>query len=89
MKFYRCTYVHGDDLVYGLKVKARAGVICLIQPLTETDTAGNPYMPYRPDESDSTIFAYSRLLPTAIEGPLKVEEAGHGILLYQKKSVPL
>lgn len=89
MKFYRCTYVHGDDLVYGLKVKARAGVICLIQPLTETDTAGNPYMPYRSDESDSTIFAYSRLLPTAIEGPLKVEEAGHGILLYQKKSVPL
>ena len=89
MKFYRCTYFHGDDLVYGLKVKARAGVICLIQPLTETDTAGNPYMPYRPDESDSAIFAYSRLLLTAIEGPLKVEEAGHGILLYQKKSVPL
>ena len=92
LKFYRCTYVQDDELVYGLKVKARAGVVCLIQPLTETDTAGNLYMPYRPDEDDSSIFAYSTLKPTPVAGPLKMEEGleeWREFLLYQKKDVSL
>ena len=93
MKFYRSTYIlQNDELVYGLVVKARAGVVCLIQPLTETDTAGNLYMPYRPDEGDSSIFAYSTLKPTPVAGPLKMEEGREEwleFLLYQKKDVPL
>ena len=95
LKFYRLTYVREDDeLVYGLKAKARAGVVCLIQPLTETDTdtAGNPYMPYRPDEGDSSIFAYSTLVPTPVPGPLQTSACRTELskfLLYQKKNVPL
>ena len=93
MKFYRSTYIlENDELVYGLVVKARAGVVCLIQPLTETDTAGNLYMTYCPDEDDSSIFAYSTLKPTPVAGPLKMEESREEwleFLLYQKKDVPL
>ena len=60
IKFYRQTYRgNGDTLLYGLRVKARAGVVCLIQPLTVTDSTGLPYAPYRPDDSDTVIFAFS------------------------------
>ena len=93
MKFYRRTYLRDDDeLVYGLVVKARAGVVCLIQPLTEKDTVGNPFMPYRPHEGDSSIFAFSTLSPTPMAGPLRVmsdKEKWREIRLYQKKDVPL
>lgn len=59
-KFYRQTFQSdGDSLLYGLRVKARAGVICLIQPLIASDTTGVPYPSYRPAEDDSTIFAFS------------------------------
>ena len=60
-KFYRQTLQDDNDsLLYGLRVKARAGVVCLIQPLTTTDSTGLTYAPYRPKEEDSTIFAFSR-----------------------------
>ena len=58
-KFYRQTFADGDSLLYGLRVKARAGVVCLIQPLVAPDTTGFPYAPYRPAEDDSVIFAFS------------------------------
>lgn len=64
-KFYRQTFqAEGDSLLYGLRVKARAGVVCLIQPLVTTDAAGYPYAPYRPAEDDTLIFAYSRPVQT-------------------------
>ncbi len=71
LKFYRRTYLTEDEeLLYGLVAKARAGVVCLIQPLTVTDTMGMPYSPYRPEEDDSTIFAFSTVVPTSLPGPL-------------------
>ena len=64
-KFYRQTFQsEGDSLVYGLRVKARAGVVCLIQPLVAPDTTGYPYAPYCPADSDTAIFAYSRPVQT-------------------------
>lgn len=74
-KFYRQTAVGDDDKIYyGLKVKARAGVICLIQPLLQTDMENTvseqddthdsspsaKIAPFRPLFTDTTIFAFSR-----------------------------
>lgn len=60
-KFYRQTFQgDNDSILYGLQVKARAGVVCLIQPLVATDSTGFPFAPYCPAEEDSTIFAFSR-----------------------------
>jgi hypothetical protein len=50
-KFYRLTTVTDDDrILLGLEVRARAGVICLIQPLTNT----------LPTLADTSFFAFSR-----------------------------
>ena len=93
LKFYRRTYLTEDEeLLYGLVAKARAGVVCFIQPLTTTDTLGTPFVPYCPEDSDSSIFAYSTLRPTRVAGPLREAEKGDGwreFLLYQKKNVSL
>lgn len=62
VKFYRQTYLQDDDrLLLGLKVKARAGVVCLIQPLVDPDTVGDPCVPLRPPLDDTTVFARSVL----------------------------
>jgi hypothetical protein len=61
VKFYRRTYILSDDsLAFGLHVKARAGVICLIQPLTAPDSMGSPFAPFRPSFTDTAFFAFSR-----------------------------
>ena len=58
-KFYRQKAVGDDGQVYhGLRVKARAGVICLIQPLLAGDSA-KPYAPLRPALNDTSYFAYN------------------------------
>ena len=72
VKFYRRTYILSDDsLAFGLHVKARAGVICLIQPLVVEDTAGNPYTPFTPLINDTAVFAFSQnahiLLPSSLQ----------------------
>lgn len=92
IKFYRCTYLHGDRLVYGLKVKARAGVVCLIQPLTQSDSTGIPFVPYRPEEHDTSIFTIAAYRQPTIVGPcqcLAVRPAAIETFLCQKKDVPL
>lgn len=61
IRFYRQTGLNDDgQTVQGLKVKARAGVICLIQPLVCTDSTGCTYAPQRPALDDTAIFAFSR-----------------------------
>lgn len=62
VKFYRQTMVSDDNhIYYGLRVKARSLVICLIQPITVFDTTlGIPFAPFRPSISDSSIFAFSK-----------------------------
>lgn len=59
IKFYRQTHVlENDSILYGLRVKARAGVICLIQPLIEADSS-NRFAPFKPDFRDSAFFEWS------------------------------
>ncbi len=60
IRFYRQVGMNDDgQSLQGLKVKARAGVICLIQPLVYTDSTGCTYAPQRPAHSDTAIFAFS------------------------------
>lgn len=60
IRFYRQVGMNDDgQSLQGLKVKARAGVICLIQPLVYTDSTGCAYAPQRPVHSDTAIFAFS------------------------------
>ena len=93
MKFYRRTYIREDEeLVYGLLVKAKAGVVCLIQPLTATDSLGNPFMPFRPEDGDTTVFAYATYREPRILGPCQwaeTEPARAETFLCRKKDVPL
>lgn len=61
VKFYKQAYqLDNDSIAMGFRVKARAGVVCLIRPLTVTDTTGCPYMPYLPADTDTSIFAFAR-----------------------------
>lgn len=60
-KFYRVTGLdENDNLLLGLEVRARGGVVCLIQPLVAPDTLVGPYAPFVPASDDSSIFAFSR-----------------------------
>jgi hypothetical protein len=72
IKFYRKTYLISDDsLALGLHVRARAGVVCLIQPLVAEDSAGNPFTPFCPQPNDTAVFAFSQnahiLLPSSFQ----------------------
>lgn len=61
IKFYRQTYLLEDEtVVYGLKVKARASVVCLIQPMVHPDSLDGPYAPCRPAMDDNLLFAFGR-----------------------------
>ena len=64
VKFYRMTAVTDDDhIVTGLQARARAGVICLIQPLTASDLSegeSSHNTPFVPLPDDTAIFAFSR-----------------------------
>lgn len=61
IKFYRLTTLDdNDNIITGLEAKARAGVLCLIQPLLAPDSLLGPYAPFVPSFDDTTIFAFSR-----------------------------
>jgi len=50
VKFFRRTYeLPGDSVAFGLHVRAKAGVVCLIQPLTLPDTAAITFLPLSAD----------------------------------------
>lgn len=61
-KFYRLSAVTDDGIhLTGLQARARAGVICLIQPLTAQQTQDDGVaLPYIPSSDDTTIFAFSK-----------------------------
>ena len=69
-KFYRQTLLLDDDsLAYGLRVRARAGVICLIQPIVAPDSAGQHYLPFTPSPTDTAIFAFAHPVPMPAANP--------------------
>ena len=61
--FYRRDIpVTPDSSIVSLKVKARAGVICIIQPLIDTATS-IPFSPYVPHHGDTAFFTFSQSTP--------------------------
>jgi hypothetical protein len=62
-RYYRSKYTQDEKDSYVLSVKARATVICLIQPLIAEDD-NNLFTPFRPAEDDSLFFAFSKSMTT-------------------------
>lgn len=59
-KYYKQKYRQESQEVYVLRVKAKTGVICLIQPLlSENDSLKSLLVPFFPDENDSLYFGFS------------------------------
>lgn len=61
IKFYRSRYRLSDgSRAPGLRVKARAGVVCLIQPILASDSIAGPLAPWHPSPNDTALFAIGR-----------------------------
>ncbi|MCX6256604.1 MAG: hypothetical protein NTW49_01675 [Bacteroidia bacterium] len=59
IRYYTATYQSDSTVYYSLKVKARAGVMCLIKPLiNKVDNSLMIYEPYLPDQNDTDYFRY-------------------------------
>jgi hypothetical protein len=60
IKFYNTIYKNKTDESYSIKVKAKAGVICLIKPLfLEDDSIKTRFIPFKPAVSDTNYYGYS------------------------------
>lgn len=60
-KFFKMKYRDDNGDFYSLKVKAKAGVFCLIQPqLSHSDTLNLPFEPLNPKSNDSLFFGFSK-----------------------------
>ncbi|MBQ9474286.1 MAG: hypothetical protein IJU81_07755 [Bacteroidales bacterium] len=57
VRFYRQTYASGDSLLWGIKVKAHAGVVCVLKPLVTTDSTTNAPLPLHPPLGDTAVFS--------------------------------
>lgn len=62
IRFYKHTYKQNSKELHGLRIKARAGVMCLVQPvLAETDSLRSHFTPFLPDDNDTTYFQFSEI----------------------------
>ncbi len=54
-----------DEIYYSLRAKAKAGVMCLIQPLlAEDEDAAKYFEPFVPDAQDTLFFGFANLSAT-------------------------
>jgi hypothetical protein len=60
-KYYKSKFDEDGKTYYELTVKARVGVICLIQPLIAPES--DSYAPFQPSENDSLYFEVSKGKP--------------------------
>lgn len=59
-RYYKPKYQKGDHTVYSLRVQAKGGVMCLIQPvLSEVDSLKRYFVPYLPEDEDPVFFEFS------------------------------
>jgi hypothetical protein len=60
-KFFRNVYTSDSTTIYSLRVKSRAGVVCIIKPLIDTLAADQRvFPPYVPEKNDTLIFGFGR-----------------------------
>ena len=57
VRFYRQTYIVDDSLMWGIKVKAHAGVVCVLKPMVELDSSSHRLLPCRPQLDDTNVFS--------------------------------
>lgn len=61
--FYKHGYKRKSQIYHGLRIKGRAGVMCLIQPLlAEEDSLKAKLVAYQPDDEDPEYFQFSDIL---------------------------
>jgi hypothetical protein len=59
-KYYTQKYIQNEEEVYVLRIKAKAEVICLIQPLlAENDSLQAMFVPFHPEKEDTLFFGFS------------------------------
>lgn len=51
------------DVYYSMRVKARAGVMCLIQPLINQEQDEYRYEPFKPETNDTCFFGFGKIKP--------------------------
>ena len=62
IKFYRHLYRRDAETLHGLRIKARAGIMCLTQPLlAESDSLRAQLIPFIPDDNDTAYFQFSEI----------------------------
>lgn len=60
--FYKHIYKKKSTEFHGLRIKARAGVMCLVQPLlAEDDSLHTQFTPFLPDDKDPDYFRFSEI----------------------------
>ena len=60
VKFYNASYKTDSGDVYSLRVKARAGVVCVIKPVLKRDSLSRErYPPYLPAADDTVFFGFA------------------------------
>ena len=42
--------------MWGIKVKAHAGVVCVLKPMVELDSSSHHLLPCRPQLDDTSVF---------------------------------
>jgi hypothetical protein len=61
IKFYRLNYDTDSSTIYSSKIKAKAGVACIIKPVVEANNAGDT-APFIPKPDDGEYFGYSKAI---------------------------
>jgi len=60
--YYKPKYMRNSKEIYSLRVRAKAGVMCLIQPvLAEEESLRSQLVAYQPDEDDPDYFQFSEI----------------------------
>ncbi|MFZ4400203.1 MAG: hypothetical protein ACOYO1_09225 [Bacteroidales bacterium] len=62
LKFFTAVYKNETEIYYSNKVKARAGVICIIKPLlAEKDPLKTDFIPFKPHANDTNYFGFGKI----------------------------
>jgi len=60
--YYKPKYIRNSKEIYSLRVRAKAGVMCLIQPvLAEEDSLRMQLVAYKPADDDPDYFQFSEI----------------------------
>lgn len=61
-RYFKPKYVRDEKTIYSLRVRAKSGVLCLIQPLlSEEEDMKKRFIPFCPQEDDILLFGFSEI----------------------------